>query len=599
MSYSWLWVDLEPDGVGNESRVRIWVEVKYPEHLDIGDLREEQKEEAQAHGKKASTTWLRLAREIHSKDSPDSTSVYGWEDAFTKALALPEMQDFVESQGVQETKWVEKRASEGRDPIETEEHVAGRSELPYYEDHGGVTRVPLDVLVLPREQREQVVRERRTKHGPAIAKMRQAKEHSDRGDYGAKQAIMAELLHELGHEFVVDSPDEPYAGITHEPTGFRMHVPHTIVPAHVRRPTDSVENGSNQEKAASLSPRLEAALADCSPEQRDRYETFLASLGMGPKYVPQEEPRHECPECHGQNARWREVGADTDYNHMELRCPDCGHTKEAARKLIGKKERIERYEDHCCPHCDHVFHEKGGPWLKKPHDQHEEGEPWVWECPQCKGEIVYPEATDAECEGDGWMAQINRQQREARKKWMEAHPEWEKEAAAKKCCLMACFPDYFAKEVHDWQDEHISGDQLAGDGLERETHTTVLFGFPLSQDGQEILDAVQKGGVFSVTLGKIKRFRASERRPESDCLVVEVDSEALREYNTALREDYKVKCDYPTYRPHMTLAYVKPGALKELDGNTDFDGRQIDIRKLVYSRGGDDKISAELHDYES
>ena len=37
---------------------------------------------------------------------------------------------------------------------------------------------------------------------------------------------------------------------------------------------------------------------------------------------------YECPKCHKHNAFYREVGSDTDYNTIELYCPDCHYSEE-------------------------------------------------------------------------------------------------------------------------------------------------------------------------------------------------------------------------------------------------------------------------------
>ena len=53
----------------------------------------------------------------------------------------------------------------------------------------------------------------------------------------------------------------------------------------------------------------------------DTVDTFLATLGLGPKYTP--PPGRECPECHRTNAYIHEIHPDTGMDEMILRCPDC------------------------------------------------------------------------------------------------------------------------------------------------------------------------------------------------------------------------------------------------------------------------------------
>ena len=57
-------------------------------------------------------------------------------------------------------------------------------------------------------------------------------------------------------------------------------------------------------------------------------DTVLASLGMGPKYVPAQPKRSICPQCHSLSVTSREVHPDTDINAIEHRCSECGWTEE-------------------------------------------------------------------------------------------------------------------------------------------------------------------------------------------------------------------------------------------------------------------------------
>jgi hypothetical protein len=59
----------------------------------------------------------------------------------------------------------------------------------------------------------------------------EAKKKSDNNDYGAKHKILAELLDKHSKEFKVDSLlNENYVGLTHKPSGFKIHAPRTLIP---------------------------------------------------------------------------------------------------------------------------------------------------------------------------------------------------------------------------------------------------------------------------------------------------------------------------------------------------------------------------------
>jgi hypothetical protein len=64
-----------------------------------------------------------------------------------------------------------------------------------------------------------------------IAELLQAKRFSDRGEYDRKMVLMRRLLAERPDEFMIDSREGGIVGLTHTPTGFRIHIPARAVAA--------------------------------------------------------------------------------------------------------------------------------------------------------------------------------------------------------------------------------------------------------------------------------------------------------------------------------------------------------------------------------
>ena len=60
----------------------------------------------------------------------------------------------------------------------------------------------------------------------------------------------------------------------------------------------------------------------------DVVDDFLAKLGLGPKYVPVEPKKYNCPKCKKGNAYYKEFHPDTSMNCIELYCPDCGFSDD-------------------------------------------------------------------------------------------------------------------------------------------------------------------------------------------------------------------------------------------------------------------------------
>ena len=63
-----------------------------------------------------------------------------------------------------------------------------------------------------------------------LDQLQAAKAHSDRRDYGSKHRLIRNLMTERPDEFKIDSQEGDILGITHIPTGFRLHVPRLVVP---------------------------------------------------------------------------------------------------------------------------------------------------------------------------------------------------------------------------------------------------------------------------------------------------------------------------------------------------------------------------------
>lgn len=67
-----------------------------------------------------------------------------------------------------------------------------------------------------------------------LKKLIEAKACSDRNDYSKKNTLLGELLDKYPKEFKVDSIlDKKYIGLTHKPSGFKIHAPRNLVPVGI------------------------------------------------------------------------------------------------------------------------------------------------------------------------------------------------------------------------------------------------------------------------------------------------------------------------------------------------------------------------------
>ncbi len=62
----------------------------------------------------------------------------------------------------------------------------------------------------------------------AIGQLLEAKRHSDRGDYGRKHQILRQLIAKNPKNWIIDQNEGRFPGLTHTPSGFRMHAPRDI-----------------------------------------------------------------------------------------------------------------------------------------------------------------------------------------------------------------------------------------------------------------------------------------------------------------------------------------------------------------------------------
>jgi 2'-5' RNA ligase len=158
-------------------------------------------------------------------------------------------------------------------------------------------------------------------------------------------------------------------------------------------------------------------------------------------------------------------------------------------------------------------------------------------------------------------------------------------------CLMVFLTTAEAMPIREWATEHISADNLAKDGYEAAPHVTVLYGFSPDVTVDAVADACHAmADRVDMTMGKVSRFEGDDQKwwGSSDVIKIDVISDDLTRLNAHLRKTFKkdVEITYPGYRPHVTLAYVKHGACKELDGHAKFEGNVYRITSLVYSGPG-------------
>jgi 2'-5' RNA ligase len=127
-------------------------------------------------------------------------------------------------------------------------------------------------------------------------------------------------------------------------------------------------------------------------------------------------------------------------------------------------------------------------------------------------------------------------------------------------------------------------------GLETDPHVTVLYGLhsDVSDDDiQSLVDQID-GDKLNLNISGVGVFE----NKDFDVVKFNIESEYLHEINSMFRS-LPHNSDYPDYKPHVTIAYVKPGTGKNYKDDS-FKHSLPKVNKMVYSKVDDTKIEFEI-----
>lgn len=155
-----------------------------------------------------------------------------------------------------------------------------------------------------------------------------------------------------------------------------------------------------------------------------------------------------------------------------------------------------------------------------------------------------------------------------------------------------CFMLFFnLPQMKEIQSKIRPEDLLEGlDSLEDEPHVTLLYG--LHDDGLDVestIDSLMRFKYPSIRLDRVSAFFSKDR----DVLKFIAQGDNLVNANAFLMK-LPNSNEYPTYRPHCTIAYLKSGRGQHYIDL--FSGVSFTVRpkELVYSRPSGEKIKRSL-----
>lgn len=144
----------------------------------------------------------------------------------------------------------------------------------------------------------------------------------------------------------------------------------------------------------------------------------------------------------------------------------------------------------------------------------------------------------------------------------------------------------------------IPTDELAGDGINLDVpHVTVQYGLH-SDDVAGVRQALMPiMSADTLMLGRFGHFEGDE----ADVVWVGFqrgDKERLGILRDAVRSSGEVTDTHPTYTPHVTVAYVKPGMgaeiARKLNEANQLEGKSFPVTSVVFSPSEGEKVTIEL-----
>jgi 2'-5' RNA ligase len=141
-------------------------------------------------------------------------------------------------------------------------------------------------------------------------------------------------------------------------------------------------------------------------------------------------------------------------------------------------------------------------------------------------------------------------------------------------------PQNVALALRDFADGIPEAD-LADDGVEDTPHVTVKYGLH-GDDPEAVRALLADEPPVAVRLGKTGYFPNGESG-SGDVLHAEVDSPDLHRLNQKIADALPHSDTHPTYKPHATIAYLKPGMGAKYAGDSSLDGHSATVNSVTFS----------------
>jgi len=136
------------------------------------------------------------------------------------------------------------------------------------------------------------------------------------------------------------------------------------------------------------------------------------------------------------------------------------------------------------------------------------------------------------------------------------------------------------KAIH----KHIDKADLGPDGLDKDPHVTLAYGIAADKNPMAVRGVVSRQPEAQVTLGAMTAFH----NDDATVLKFDVKSEDLQDIHKTVKDKIGMPgSTHPVYKPHVTVAYLKPGTdiskYKHLESK--LKGRTFKLKAVDYNNG--------------
>ena len=147
-------------------------------------------------------------------------------------------------------------------------------------------------------------------------------------------------------------------------------------------------------------------------------------------------------------------------------------------------------------------------------------------------------------------------------------------------CTMVQAPGHIADRIRDLATRIAEEDIYNEDmhGREDDPHVTIKYGIH-SADPAKLKEAFTKVRPFEVKLGRLSVFD----NDKYDVLKVRVTGQGLHDANRLVSATERCTDTFPTYNPHMTIAYLKPGTGRKYVGDRSLEGETFRVDRILFS----------------